>query len=119
MDKKRILVVDDESGIRESFTSIFERKGFAVETAANGKEGIDKAVSFKPDVIIMDVMMPVMNGLEAACCLRKNPETKDIPIIFCTASHVDEVNKAGFANVGFISKPFTIEEVYKKISEVL
>lgn len=119
MDKKRILIVDDETGILETFASIFERRGFIAETAKNGKEGVEEAVSFEPDVIIMDVMMPVMNGLEAACCLRKNPKTKDIPIIFCTASHVEEVKKASFANVGFLSKPFTIEEAYKKISEVL
>ena len=119
MEKAKILIVDDDVGILESFEMIFERKGFVVETSVNGKEGVEKALSFKPDVIILDVMMPVMNGLEAAHCLRENPDTKDIPIIFCTASHADEVKKAGIAKVEFLNKPFKIEEVYKKIDEVL
>ncbi len=80
---KRILVVDDEESIRFLYKEELEEDGFIVELAENGKEAIDKVFTFKPDLITLDIKMPVMDGIEALKRIREIE--RNIPIILCSA----------------------------------
>ncbi len=80
---KRILVVDDEESIRFLYKEELEEDGFIVELAENGKEAIDKIFTFKPDLITLDIKMPVMDGIEALKRIREIE--RNIPIILCSA----------------------------------
>lgn len=116
MRKIKILIVDDDKEIRGLFCDILTRRNFVVKEAGNGKEGVESAIQEKPDLIILDVMMPVMNGFEAARCLKSNRETQNIPIIFCTATHADEVKHNGD---DYLEKPVKLEELFKKIDRIV
>ncbi len=82
---KKILVVDDNPDMVMVLSFKLKDEGYEVVTASNGKEGVKKARELKPDLILLDVMMPVMDGTEAAQELRNYPETRAIPIIFLPA----------------------------------
>jgi two-component system alkaline phosphatase synthesis response regulator PhoP len=85
MEKKRILLVDDDPDFLEAVKSTVENGGYEVDTAYDGKEALERVAAGKPDLIILDVMMPVMNGHEACNKLRADPATARIPIILLTA----------------------------------
>jgi len=80
-----ILIVDDEPDFRDIFKIKLSAGGMRVETAANGKEGIEKAKQLKPDLVLMDVNMPIMDGAHALMELQKDPETKNIKVVFLTS----------------------------------
>jgi CheY-like chemotaxis protein len=84
-DKKLILLVDDDPDFVEAVRVIVENGGYEVEVAYDGKEGLEAVAERKPDLIVLDVMMPVMNGHEACAKLKGDKETEDIPIILLTA----------------------------------
>ena len=84
-EQKLILVVDDEPAFREIFNTKLTADGFRVETAENGQVGIEKAKALKPDLILMDVRMPVMDGATALLKLRDDPETKNIKVVFLSS----------------------------------
>lgn len=84
-DKKKVLLVDDDPDFVEAVKVIVESGGYDVQIAYDGKEGIEAVAQDKPDIIILDVMMPVMNGHEACAKLKANPDTANIPIILLTA----------------------------------
>ncbi|NMB70842.1 MAG: response regulator transcription factor, partial [Bacteroidales bacterium] len=96
IQEPRILLVDDEKDIIEFLSYNLKKEGFLVEAAANGKEAISKAVSFKPHLILLDVMMPGMDGMEACDELRKIPELQKTLIAFLTARGEDYSQIAGF-----------------------
>jgi CheY-like chemotaxis protein len=85
MAQPLILVIDDEAAFREIFTMTLQSAGYRVETAENGELGIAKAKELKPDLILMDVRMPVMDGPTAVLKLREDPETKDMKVVFLTS----------------------------------
>ncbi len=87
--KKILLVVDDEPDIVRLVKSRLEANNYAVISALDGGEGIKKAQQYKPDLIVMDILMPNLSGGETVKILRADPETKHIPIIFLTALTVD------------------------------
>lgn len=80
-----ILIVDDEPDFREIFKTKLSGAGFRTATAENGEAGVKKAKTLKPDLILMDVKMPVMDGAEAVLKLREDPETKGIKVVFLTS----------------------------------
>ena len=84
-DKKLILLVDDDPDFVEAVRVIVENGGYDVEVAYDGQEGLEAVAERTPDLIVLDVMMPVMNGHEACAKLKGNEETADIPIILLTA----------------------------------
>lgn len=84
-DKKLILLVDDDPDFVEAVRVIVENGGYEVEVAYDGQEGLEAVAERKPDLIVLDVMMPVMNGHEACAKLKASKETEDIPIILLTA----------------------------------
>ena len=83
--RTKVLIVDDEEIVREALSYIFDKVGFITEEAKNGKEALIKVAQTKPDIIILDVAMPELDGTQACIRLRGNPETQNIPIIFLSA----------------------------------
>jgi len=80
-----LLITDDDKDFRELLATKFKASGLQVQTAADGAEGVQKAKSLKPDLILMDVKMPNMNGIEALLKLKEDSETKDIRVVLLTA----------------------------------
>jgi len=115
--KKKALVVEDHPDMLEILTRQMEMMGFSVISAARGKEGVAKAFEEKPDLIIMDILMPGMGGLEATRLIRANPETQGIPILAATVyfreSDLRSCLEAGCNDI--IIKPFTFQELQEKI----
>lgn len=120
-DKKKILVVEDESDIAESLSVRLELEPYRVVVASNGQEGVTKARSEKPDLIILDIMMPKLNGFEACKILKTDDQTKKIPILILTAlTMVGDVDKAFECGANdYLSKPFTNERLLKKVQTLL
>ena len=85
MSKKHVLLVDDDPDFVEAVKAVVEGDGYEVEVAYDGKEALEKIARKKPDLVILDVMMPEVNGHEACRELKSNAETKDIPVILLTA----------------------------------
>lgn len=105
--KHKILLVDDEPDILELVGYNLQKEGYEVETASNGREGIEKARSFKPDLILLDVMMPEMDGMEVCNIIRADRDLAHISIAFLTARNEDYSQVAGFDAGGddYIAKP--------------
>jgi len=118
---KKALIVEDHPDILEILIQVLETLGFTIVSANTGIEGVEKAITEKPHLILMDIMMPRMNGLEATRLIRTNPETKNIPILAITAlfreSELRDCIKAGCND--YILKPFTPEKLLEKIQTVL
>ncbi|MBI3511051.1 MAG: response regulator [Bacteroidetes bacterium] len=113
----KILIVDDEPDIREFISYNLLRRGYIVITASDGKEGMDLALEFKPDLIILDVLMPVMNGYETCIELRKNPIFDKTKIIFLSALNESTAKDFGLKLEAdaFIGKPIRIELLLKRV----
>ncbi|MDI6891614.1 MAG: response regulator [Actinomycetota bacterium] len=118
---KRILVVDDEPDIVALIRLKLMREGFEVVEAHNGEAAIKMVASSKPDLIILDIMMPGMNGWEVNERLKANPEYRDIPVIMLTAlNEFDEQFKSLWAGVrDYITKPFDFDELVSSVRKVL
>ena len=114
---RKVLVVEDHPDMLEVLTCQVEMMGFSVIPAKHGKEGVKKALEEKPNLILMDIMMPEMDGVEMIGMLRGDGRTKNIPIIFITSLVEENEVKDGFIKGSkgvdqyFISKPFNMEEV--------
>ena len=128
MAKKTILVIDDDEDIRLAVGALLESKGYAVETAATKEEGLDKFISVKPDLAILDVMMTSwQDGFELSRQLKKDPELKNIPILMLTGVE----NKTGFEFKsaagdqewlpveGFLDKPVEPEVLLAEVEKLL
>jgi len=120
--KHKILVVDDDVTLLEMYKERLELSGFDVKTATNGEEGIKLVGDFKPDLILLDIMMPRVNGFDVMESLKKNPDTADIPVLMLTAlvqeSSKQRAQETGAA--GYIIKSETMPgEVIKKIEETI
>ena len=118
---KKVLIIEDHGDMRELLTWQIELMGFLPITAKRGHEGVEKAATEKPELIIMDIMMPGMDGLEAAREIRANAETKDIPILAATALFRDADLKSCLEAGcnGYIVKPFTFQELQGKVREFI
>jgi two-component system, cell cycle response regulator len=114
----RVLVIDDNAVIKRLATMLLVKKGHSVETASSGSEGIVCAKSFKPHVILLDVMMPEIDGYEVCRCLKAEAETKDIPIIMVTsrAEIVDKVKGLELGAADYVQKPYDHEELQARVA---
>lgn len=119
--KYRILVVDDEPDIVEFLSYNLKKEGFQVDTASNGRLAIEKTLSFKPHLILLDVMMPDMDGIETCEELRNQPATKNTLIAFLTARSEDYSQIAGFDAGGddYITKPIKPKVLISRIKALL
>ncbi|NUU30626.1 response regulator [Arthrobacter sp. C9C5] len=106
---RRILLIDDDQGIREVARTVLEMVGgYDVETAASGLEGLGKARTSPPDAILLDVMMPGLDGPETFALLQEHPETCNVPVILLTAK-TQPADRSRFASLGvagMLAKPF-------------
>ena len=121
MEKKKILIIDDQGALKFVVKFDLEKAGFSVVTAGDGKQGIEVAREEKPDLIILDVVMPVMDGFEACRRLKNMEETKDIPIMFLTAKAKEEEMRKGleYGAADYMLKPFNFKDLFKKIIELI
>ena len=121
MNKDKILLVDDEEDMVFAVKMQLEAQGFDVVTASDGQEGLNKAHREKPDLIILDVMLPKLYGYNVCRMLKFDAKYKNIPIILFTSRVQKEDEKTGF-EVGadaYITKPFDPDVLFKKIKELL
>jgi CheY-like chemotaxis protein len=122
MTKRRVLIIDDEDDIREvAALSLEATAGWDVITACSGAEGIAKAAAEKPDAILMDVMMPEMDGPTTFKKMQTNPEVAGIPVLLLTAKvqGADQRRFAGLGVAAILFKPFDPLTLAWQISEVL
>ena len=117
----QVLVVDDESAIRDMIQFALRRAGMNVEGAADAREALSRISDRKPDIILMDWMMPGISGIELTRRLRKEPVTSDIPIIMLTAKVTEDDKVAGLeaGTDDYIIKPFSPRELIARINAVL
>jgi len=117
----RILIVDDERPITTLLTQTFEQDGHQVATANNGIDCMNKMASFRPDVVIMDIMMPKLDGVDTTRLIRRNKNYSDIVIVTLSAKGDEETRKrmreAG-ANL-FMRKPFVIAKLVARVNQIL
>lgn len=113
----KVLIVDDSPTETHVLTTILEKQGFEVSSAPNAEEGIEAAKSIKPDLILMDVVMPGINGFQATRQLTKDPETENIPIIICTTKdqETDRVWGLRQGAKDYLTKPIDEGELMEKI----
>ena len=117
---KRIMIVDDEEDIRVSVGQIFEVSGYEVTKAENGNDCLDKLERTIPDLVILDIMMPGMNGWDVAARIKENSKWNNIPIVFLTAKGDEmSIGMGGLASEEYIVKPFDIIELKERVEEIL
>jgi two-component system phosphate regulon response regulator PhoB len=121
MSKATIFVVDDEEDIRELLQYNLEREGFVVHLSGSGEQAVKKARKLLPDLILLDLMLPGIDGLEVTKKLKRNPDTSHIPIIMLTAKgdEVDIVTGLELGADDYITKPFSPKVVVARIKAVL
>ena len=121
MEKGRILVVDDEVYILHILDFSLGAEGFDVITANNGELAIEKARQSRPDLIVLDVMMPVLDGYETCKRLKEDPLTKEIPVILLTAKGREVDKRLGFeaGAVDYIVKPFSPSRLIERVEEII
>lgn len=120
-NKQKILIVDDEPDILELIEYTLKKEGYTVYTAKNGKDAVQEAKRYLPDLIILDVMMPKMDGIEACRVLRAMPDFKNTFMVFLTARSEEYSEIAGF-NVGaddYIAKPIKPRALLSRINAIL
>jgi len=121
MAQRKILLVDDSETILMMEQMILQKESYEVVMARDGEEGIAKAVEMKPDLILMDVVMPGMNGFEAVKRLRRREETKSVPIVMVTTEAEMESMEAGYVSgcSDYVVKPIDRLELLTKVKNLL
>lgn len=120
MPIKKVLVVDDSPTERFYLVDILNKHGFETETAENGDEGMAKAKAARPDLILMDVVMPGINGFQVTRMLSRDEATKDIPVIMCTSKgqETDRVWGMRQGAVAYLVKPIAAADLLDKIENL-
>lgn len=119
---KKIMIVDDEESLVELVKAVLEQEGFEVIPAMNGGEALEKLKTAKPDLILLDMMMPGMSGREVCESIRKNPETKDLKVAFLTVAKFSEAGKDTLKKMNvldYITKPFDNADLVKRVKKMV
>jgi len=117
-----LLIVEDDPDILKLLDTTLTFRGYRVIKAQNGREGLDAVLKERPAIVIADIMMPKLDGFGLVHRLRLNPETRDIPVVFITATYVAAEDREFALNIGatrFIQKPVDLEEFLNTIAELL
>ena len=116
-----VLLAEDFEDARELYRDYLEFSGFAVQTAANGREAIEQAIAMQPDLILMDASMPVLDGWQATRELKSNPATQHIPVLALTAHAFDDARQQARAVGcdGFVTKPCLPDDLVAKVRATL
>ena len=120
MAKKLILVIDDEKDILKLLQYNLEREGHQVVCAKTGEEGLEAVRAKRPDLVVLDIMMPGIDGLEVCKILRANKDSKNIPILMLTAksSEIDQIIGLELGASDYISKPFSVKVLLARVKNI-
>ena len=116
MKEGRVLVVDDEPMVRETLGQVLTDEGYVVDLAVDGESALERVHANRPDAILLDLMMPGMNGRQFLQALREEPAYIDVPVMIMTAVHGLEIGKATLGASEVIEKPFNIDELLNKVA---
>jgi len=121
MKAKKILVIDDEEDLLELLTTRLQNEGFEVACALNGKEGLEKAADWKPDLILLDIMMPEMDGIQTLRALKETTGTRGVPVIMLTCKGETETifKTEKLGSTDYIIKPFDSTELLSLIKRYI
>ena len=121
MAKTKILVVDDDPNIMRTLRDRLEKSGYDVLTASNGREGLGMALDEKPDVVLLDIIMPIMDGHEMLEALRRQPSGEEPSVIMFTArSQKQDISRANACGIDdYVVKPFDLGELLERIEKVV
>ena len=120
MNERKVLVVDDDPDMREVLERILETENLTVHTAVDGQDALQKTVAIKPDLILLDINMPHLDGLTLCQKIRTGPETQNIPIIIVTGhssrGRLEQCMEAGADD--YLAKPFKMEELVMRVHAI-
>lgn len=119
---KKILAVDDEPSIAELVHAVLTEAGFSVTTASSGEEALEKLKTLKPDLVLLDMMMPGMSGRETCEKIRSNPRTAGVKVAFLTVAKFSEAGKDILKNMrvsDYITKPFDNDDLVRKVKKIV
>ena len=117
---KKIMVVDDEPDILFTVGQMLEMSGYDVVKASNGNECFNELEKAIPDLVLLDIMMPEINGWDVAAKIKENPKWTDIPIIFLTAKgDTMSIGMGSLASEDYIVKPFDIKDLKERVEKIL
>jgi two-component system phosphate regulon response regulator PhoB len=121
MTQPRILIIEDERGLIQTLSWYFNREGYETIVALDGQEGLRKAQTHLPDVVLLDLMLPTLSGLEVCRQLRANERTRDIPIVMLTAraEETDQVEGFSVGADDYVTKPFSNKILLQRIKALL
>lgn len=118
---KKIMIIDDEPGVVKMIRYLLEKNAYVVVSATEGEEGLKLALAEKPDLILMDIMMPTLDGNEVMKRLKADESTKDIPIIMLSAlgQEGDVAKSLELGAVDYVVKPFHPQELLERLRKIL
>lgn len=119
--RRKILVVDDEQDIIQTLRMFLELEGYEVATAMDGEDALNMVHLLSPDLVVLDMMLPIMNGDELVSIVKNDEKLKDIPVILITA-FAQKRNEEMMSNAGvdfYMKKPFELDQLNNKIKELL
>lgn len=120
MASPTILVVDDDPGIRAVCTDLLESEGYAVVPAGNGQEALTRTQTARPDVVLMDIMMPILDGVTACTRLKNDPSTARIPVALMSArGNLDRLSQELACCDAVLSKPFDIDQLLATVEQLV
>jgi DNA-binding response OmpR family regulator len=112
----RVLVVDDEPMVRDTLGQVLADEGYIVDTAVDGEDALERVQAARPDAILLDLMMPGMNGRQFLQALRNEPVYAQVPVLIMTAVHGLEVNLASIGASEVVEKPFDVDDLLNKVA---
>lgn len=118
-DGRRVLLIDDESSILVILATLFNDEGYTVRTAANGQEALELLRGWRPDLILLDLMMPLMDGAAFRAEQRRLAAAADVPLILLSADGKAPLSSERFGAAAVIRKPFELEAVLDVVDQVL
>jgi DNA-binding response OmpR family regulator len=119
--KHKVMVIDDEPEITDIIEAFLTNAGYKVDVENSSMAALDKAKKFKPDIILLDIMMPFMDGYDVCSQLKKDPQTSHVPVLFLTGKDAKDDGGMSFKSGGdlFIKKPFSCERLLNMVKMVL
>jgi len=120
--KKKILIVDDEPDLVELIKVVLQQSGFDAMSAGSGVEALEKLKKTKPDLVLLDMMMPGMSGRETCEKIRANPKTKNLKVAFLTVARFSEVGKEVLNKMhvsDYITKPFDNADLVRRVKKII
>jgi len=121
MGNNKILIVEDEESLLKLESIFLSAKGYKVTGVTNGRSALDQINNEKPDLVLLDIILPGMDGFEVCRCIKENPETRQIPIVILTArkTKLDQAKGLEVGADAYITKPFKSAHVVATIEELL